>query len=203
LEALAYHEAGHAVMAVLLDIPIEKVVIGPRCTDPEFNGRVIIDVSACPSVLPGFMAALLNVASEPAEKMAPSYNKFASIHRVHRHLKPFNTGVRNDLIHGFHAVMPAYALMGYAEGAAKKLFKAQYRVVAAALIEAKSMAVHRLARRLQRELELSGSQVVAVVQRAGPLRFSEQGRRFNAAIARLRSGMASPLEALSMLRNCN
>src|SRR4051812_23780956 len=124
LEALAYHEAGHAVMAVLLDIPIEKVAIGPRCTDPEFNGRVFLDLRACPKKLSMLSAALLEVASEPAEKIAPSFDQFASLHRVYRHLRPFRIGLRNDLARGFEAVMPVFALMRYAESTAKRQFRA-------------------------------------------------------------------------------
>jgi hypothetical protein len=42
LEALSYHEAGHAVMAVLLGVPIEWIAIGPRCVneDDRFNRKV-------------------------------------------------------------------------------------------------------------------------------------------------------------------
>src|SRR5437899_2133643 len=101
LEALAYHEAGHAVMAVLLNLRIETVVIGPRCTHNDFNGWVNLGPASAALMISRNKLALLEVASEPAEKLAPSYDQFGSMHKVYRHLKPFKLGVRNDLARGF------------------------------------------------------------------------------------------------------
>ncbi len=201
LEALAYHEAGHAVMAVLLNVPVSRVVIGPSCTDPDFNGQVILDLPEGANGLPCFVMALLDVASEPAEKMAPSYEQFASMHKVHRHLKPLKIGTRNDITKGFMAVAPVYFILSYAESTAKQRFKSEYRDLADALINTKAIAVHRLARRLEHELELDGPEVTAIVRRAGPARRSAAGRRLEAALAELRSDRPWLPRALELLRH--
>src|SRR5262245_33543037 len=39
VEALAYHEAGHVLMAVLFNAPIKYVAIADRCAEPGYNGR--------------------------------------------------------------------------------------------------------------------------------------------------------------------
>jgi len=187
LEALAYHEAGHAVMAVLLGIPIEKVVIGPNCTEPGFNGRVFLDFATLGHRLSARDAALITVASESAERLAPSFSEFATLHKVHRHLKPFRTGVRNDLAIAFSTVMTVYALLGLAESSAKQRFKDEYRDLAAAFIELTAPAVRELAQRLERRLELDGLEVAGIVRESGPVAGSDQGRRLEAGLSALRS----------------
>lgn len=200
MEALAYHEAGHTLMAVLLDIPIEKVAIGPRCTEPGFNGKVFVDCAALKSEVPMFVLALLAAASEPAERLAPSFDQFATLHRVHRHLQPFHLGVRNDLAMGFELINRIYAVMGLSERTVKQRFKAEYRDLAAALVELKANTVHQLARKLMRSLELSGANAVGIVRRAGPARGTADRKRLDAAVGVLRSDspcMWSALDALT------
>jgi hypothetical protein len=169
LEALAYHEAGHAFMAVLLGLPIDRVAIGPACDDPEFNGRVFLDAEP-DAKLPMYQAGLLEVASEPSEKLAPNFARFASMHKTHRHLKPFRLGVRNDLVRGFNAVAPVYILLGFARSTAKQRFKEEYRDTAAELININCDAVCRLALHIRRNLLVDGAAAAAVLLRRGRLR---------------------------------
>ena len=37
-EALAYHEAGHVVMSLVLDVLVARVVIAESCNEPGFIG---------------------------------------------------------------------------------------------------------------------------------------------------------------------
>lgn len=169
IEALAYHEAGHAVMAALLGVSVTKIGIGPGCDDPTCNGRVFLDLEACPK-LPIFKVGLLEVASEPAEKLSPNFDQFGGMHKVHRHLKPFRNGVRNDLASVFAAVMIVYQLSHLAESTAKQRFKIEYRDVAAGLIRLNSDAVIRLANHLRTEHNIDGEAATAIILADGPLK---------------------------------
>jgi len=178
IEALAYHESGHAVMAVLLDLPISKIVIGPACEDPEYNGRVILDLDSCSKKIPIFKAGLLEVASEQAEKLCPRFDQFKTIHKSYPLLKPFKLGVKADLIRGFEAVSVVYVLLGLAESTAKRQFKVEYRDRAAKLIEMNATAVCRLAEGLIQQNALSGSDAAAVILSDGPLKDGGLLKRF-------------------------
>jgi len=170
IEALAYHEAGHAVMAVLLELPIARIAIGPACDSPEYNGKVFLDPETCPQKLPIFKVGLIEVASEQAEKLCPRYDQFRTIHKKHPHLKPFTLGVKADLISGFEAVKVTYRLMRLAESTAKKQFKSEDRDRAAKLIDLNREAVCRLAERLMQNHELDGAAATSVVLAGGPLK---------------------------------
>jgi hypothetical protein len=198
LEALAYHEAGHLVMATLLGVSIEKVAIGPRCLDPNFNGKVFLPTGT--TGIPIMLVVLMEVASEPAEKLAPSFRRFSSLHKVYPHLEPFKVGVRNDLARGFQLVMTNYALMGYSEGTAKRLFKAEYRDPAAVVIGVKADAVHSLAAQLKSELEVSGDLVSDIVRQAGPSPRIALGQRLQAALDFLQPATLDPAAAWRHLR---
>jgi hypothetical protein len=177
IEALAYHEAGHAVMAVLLELPISKVGIGPGCDDPAFNGRVFLDLEAC-AKMPVFKAGLIEVASEAAEKLSPNFAQFATIHKRYPHLKPFRNGVRNDIAHGFQAVMITYQLLRLAESTTKQRFKAEYRDIAAKLIELNSEAVCRLAGHLRQSHSTDGLTTTSIILADGPLQHGGLLRHF-------------------------
>jgi hypothetical protein len=136
IEALAYHESGHAVMAVLLGVPVVRIVIGPACDDPDFNAKVELDWSAAGSNLSVENVVLVQVASEPAEKLAPNHTLFATMHKTHRHLQPFGRGVQIDLTRGLNVVAArVYQLMGLSESTARQYFKRQYRDKAHRLFE--------------------------------------------------------------------
>lgn len=177
IEALAYHEAGHAVMAVLLELPISKVGIGPGCDDPAYNGRVFLDLVAC-AKMPIFKAGLIEVASEEAEKLSLNFAQFANIHKRHRHLKPFRNGVRNDITNGFQAVMITYQLLGLAESTAKQRFKAEYRNVAAKLIQLNAEAVRRLAGHLRQNHCTDGPEATSLILADGALKHGGLLRHF-------------------------
>jgi hypothetical protein len=171
IEALAYHESGHAVMAVLLDVPMHRIVIGPTCDDPDFNGKVELDLAATGDRMQVYKSGLVHVASEPAEKLAPNHGLFATMHKTHRHLKPFSRGLRSDLIRGFNAVAVTYHLLGLAESTALKQFKREYRDLAHHLLDVPVMrdAVHRLAGVLTGRHALSGEEAKAMILADGPL----------------------------------
>jgi len=183
LEALAYHEAGHAVMAVLLGVRIEKVVIGPACKDEEHNGRVFLHETG--GQIPAYVVVLMAVASETAEQLAPAFAEASSLHKTHKHLTPFRNGVRNDLAQGFEVAAMTYGLMGHAESTARRLFKAEYRDLAAHLIALCERAVHRVARKLKAAQHLGGEEVVEIVTRACPGRRTDEGRWLAAALGSL------------------
>jgi len=196
-EALAYHEAGHAVMACLLKLPIMRIVIGPNCNDqedPNLDGKVYLDLSQIVEV-PGYITALLAVASEPAEKLAPSYAQFATLHKVHQHLKPFRNGLRNDLIQGYKCVAMVYQRQGFAESTALQHFKRTYRDLAGVMIPVKAKAVHAIAGCLQDRLELDGQEAAELVKHTGPLEEEEGARRLRAALSDLLSEHPSPFSA--------
>jgi hypothetical protein len=183
IEALAYHESGHAVMAVLLDLPIAKVGIGPGCDNPGFNGKVDLNPDGGPQ--PAYKVALLEVASERAERLCPRYDLFRSIHKKHAHLKPFSLGLRGDLVNGFAAISHAYILLGLAKSTARQRFKHDYRDVAAALIDLNADAVRRLAERLVRENALGGADATAVILADGPLKRGRHLDRFGRAVCKI------------------
>jgi hypothetical protein len=183
LEALAYHEAGHAVMAVLLGVRIERVVIGPACEEQELNGRVFLRETG--GQIPAYVVILMAVASEAAEQLAPAFAEASSLHKTHKHLTPFRNGVQNDLAQGFEVAAMAYTLMGHAESTARRLFRTEYRDLAAGLVALAARAVHRLARKLKSTHSLDGQEVVEIVNRAGPGRRTEEGQRLGAALAHL------------------
>src|SRR5262245_42006729 len=87
IEALAYHEAGHAVVASLLGVSVVRIVVGPACDDPDFNAKVELDWSTAGSNFSVENVALALVASEPAEKLTPNHTLFATMHKTHRHLQ--------------------------------------------------------------------------------------------------------------------
>lgn len=171
IEALAYHESGHAVMAVLLDVPMARVVIGPACDDPAFNGKVELDLSATEGQMQIYKSGLVQVASEPAEKLAPNHARFATLHKTYRHLKPFSRGVRSDLNQAFNAVAVVYQLLGLAENTALKQFKREYRDFAHRLFEITVLraAVRRLAHVLMGKYELTGEEARETILGEGPL----------------------------------
>src|SRR5438874_197135 len=105
VEALAYHEAGHVVMAVLFDAPIRHVAIADRCKEPGFNGRTEFDWERRKKPMPALCYGLLCVGSEASEKLSPHFDEFRSLHKKHRHLKAFSSGVRNDIITGLNAMV--------------------------------------------------------------------------------------------------
>ena len=171
MEALAYHESGHAVMAVLLDVPITRVVIGPACDDPYFNGKVELDLAATDNRLPVYKSGLIHVASEASEELAPHHVQFAALHKTCKFLKPFSRGLKADRIHGFNAVASSIYLLGVTQGTALKMFKRDYRDLAHLLFEVPVLrdAVHRLAGVLMGRHELIGSEARTVILSGGPL----------------------------------
>lgn len=171
LEGSAYHEAGHAVMAVLLDVPILRVAIGAACEVPGMYAAVELDIGPPPAALPIYQAVLVCVASEPAEKLAPNYKQFATMHKIHRNLFRWSRGVRNDLRRAFDNLYPVYRLFGYSESSARKGLKLKYRDVARALFElpVNQAAVHRLAGELLSRQALSGVEARASILADGPL----------------------------------
>lgn len=169
LEALAYHEAGHAVMAALLQLPIASVAIGPACDEPGYNGKVHLDLDACGEV-PRYKAVLLEVASERAEQLCPRHSEFRTIHKRHPHLKPFSLGLKGDLASGFEIAKVVYLLMGLAESTARRQFKTEYREPAADLIGLNAAAVHRLAECLTRTHLLPGAEATSLILADGPLK---------------------------------
>jgi len=171
LEALAYHEAGHAVMAVLLCIPMEEITIGPACNHATFNARVDLDLTTSGNKLPLFKVGLVRVASEPAEKLAPNYSRFATMHKTYPHLKPFRIGVRSDRAKAFNDVCVVYQLLGLAKSTAMRQFKQQYRDLAHELfkIQVNCNAVHRLANALIKRLHLTGAEAKSIILAEGPL----------------------------------
>ena len=169
LEALAFHESGHAVMCVLLDIPILKVVIGPACERPDDNGRVHIDFERKNGEVPVYKAALLCVASEASEKLSPRFDEFKTLGKRDPNSGTFRQGVRNDLIQGFGAVMINYKLQGLAESTAKAAFKREYRDVAAKIITLNADAVVRFARVLETLYAVAGEEAERIILEQGPL----------------------------------
>ena len=113
VEALAYHEAGHVVMCLVLDIPLKRAVIAEACDVQGFRG--IVEVEGEP-VVSSLRQALMLLASEPAEKLAPNYKKFGR-------LKYFGRGRRNDQTHAFNIMAPVFEQMGYAYSTALRQFR--------------------------------------------------------------------------------
>lgn len=171
MEALACHETGHAVMAVLLNVPMTRIVIGPACDDPNFNAKVELDLEAINRQMQYYKSGLVHVASEPAEKLAPNHGQFAAMHKTCRHLKPLSVGVKSDLILGLNSVAVIYQLLGLAESTARQQFKREYRDLAHLLfdIPVNNAAVHRLAKTLMTRHELSGEEAKSVILSKGPL----------------------------------
>ena len=171
IEALAYHESGHAVMAVLLDVAMTRIVIGPACDDPGFNGKVELDLTATDNRMQIYKSGLIRVASEASEELAPHHDQFGTLHKTHKQLKPFSRGVRSDRIFGFNAVASGYYLLGVTQGTALKMFKRDYRDLAHLLFEVPVIraAVHRLAGVLMARHELSGEEAVATILSDGLL----------------------------------
>lgn len=172
VEALAYHESGHAVMAALLGVPIIRIVIGPACDDPDFNGKVELGFPPSGDASPVYQSVLIRIASEPAEKLAPHHAQFAILHKTHRHLKPFNLGVRSDLMRALNTLgMSIYGVMGLTEATARQYFKRDYRDVAHRLFEVPVLqnAVRRLAGVLMERYELTDEQAREVILSEGPL----------------------------------
>jgi hypothetical protein len=170
LEALAYHEAGHAVVAVLLEMPIKKIVIGPACTEKGFNGLVKLDLDQ--TTVLSWKCALMLCASEHSEKLSENYARFATLHEGHDGLTRFSIGVRSDLIQGFRAAGPIYDMMGLAPKTARAYFKREYRDLVRDILNVpvNQLAVHRLAACLQERLQLDGHEAKAIVLEQGPLR---------------------------------
>ncbi len=170
LEALAYHEAGHAVMAVLLSIPVKKIAIGSACKVPKLNAVVDLDSSKIENISI-LKSGLILVASEPAEKLAPNYRQFAKLHKKYRHLPSFRIGSRSDRAIAFNQASGIYQLLGFAKSTATQQFKEQFRDRANQLINSKinSDAVHRLASALMTKLKLSGRTAKSIILADGPL----------------------------------
>jgi hypothetical protein len=171
MEALAYHESGHAVMAVLLDVPMTRIVIGPACDDPDFNGKVELDLTAADNRMQVYKSGLIHAASEASEQLAPNHDQFGTLHKTYKQLKPFSRGLKADRIHGFNAVATSYYLLGVTQGTALKMFKRDYRDLAHLLFDVPVLrdAVHRLAGVLLAQHKLSGIEARTVILSEGPL----------------------------------
>lgn len=149
VEALAYHEAGHVLMAVLFDAPIRNVAIAERCKEPGFNGHTAFDWETRKEPIPALLYALICVGSEPSEKLAPNFAEFKSLHKKYRHLYFFAAGLRNDINRGFLA-MDVYPLMGFAESTARMYFKRDVRDPAEKIVQLNAKNVIAFAEHLRK-----------------------------------------------------
>ena len=168
VEALAYHEAGHVVMAVLFDAPIRHVAIADRCEEPGFNGRTEFHWERRKKPMPGIRYGLMCVASESSEKLSPHFDEFKSLHKKHRHLKPFSSGVRNDIITGLNA-MVHYQLLGYSESTAKQQFKLEVREPAEQIVRMNAKNVIAFAEYLREKWFVDGAKAKKIMFSAGEL----------------------------------
>lgn len=170
IEALAYHEAGHAVMAALLNVPILRVVIGPACEVPNTLGIVEFDYNAEPSIRRDKFA-MISVASEPVVRLAPNHTQLATLHSTRRHQAMLTRAVRYDLRKAFHCLLPVYEALGYSESTARRELKDRYRDLAQALFEVpvNRAAVHHLASVLMTRHATSGAEATASILAGGPL----------------------------------
>lgn len=166
LEALAYREAGRAVMAILIGVPLKGITIGPKCTD-GFISKIDLDSKACPEVAT-YKFSLICVASEPAGKLYATLNRPPLPPDLTKQLR---VAARNDLVNGYNALTTAFRMMGYADSTARGLYKKQYRDLAAELFDIPLIraAVQRLAELLARRHQVSGKVAASVVREGGPL----------------------------------
>ena len=168
VEALAYHEAGHVVMAVLFDAPIRHVAIADRCEVPGFNGRTEFDWKSRKKPMPALCYGLLCVGSEASEKLSPHFDEFKSLHKKHRHLKPFSSGVRNDIITGLNS-MVHYQLLGYSESTAKQQFKLEVREPAEQIVRLNAKNVVAFAEYLREKRFVDGAKAKKIILSADEL----------------------------------
>lgn len=113
VEALAYHEAGHAVMGLLLGVRVVRIVIAEACDMADSNG---ITEYADLKKVSRLQYALCQLASEPAERLAPNYPSFKT-------LRGFATGRRNDKNVAFQTLAPVYLFLRLAESTARRSFR--------------------------------------------------------------------------------
>lgn len=179
LEALAYPEAGHASMAALFDVPIKHVALAERCQQPEFNAHTVFDFAAVePKEIPAIKYAIIAAASEHSEQLSPKFPEFKSLHKRYSHLRPFNIGVRNDLIHGLNA-MVGYMVLGLAESTAKQYFKRDVREPAGRLVAVNARVVTALAENLRQHHFMTGQEVRELVSANGGLTTAGILKRFH------------------------
>jgi hypothetical protein len=140
IEALAYHEAGHAIMGLLFRIPVVQVAIAEACELEDSNGSTEYGDLAGVSRLD---YALCLLASEPAEKLAPHFQQFSK-------LRGFATGRRNDRALAFEALAPVYQALGLAESTARRRFRERTGPFLARIMEQpeNQAVVHELAAHL-------------------------------------------------------
>ena len=157
VEALAYHEAGHALICLVFGIPIIRIVIAEACDDEGFNGQVVPGGEENISYI---HCALMLLASAPAEKLSPNYRRFGSIKR-------FSVGRRNDRINAFHLMAPLYRMMRYAESTALRAFRENTREpLAIIMAHPKNIRVVKaIAKMLMIKKRLEGDEVEAFRRR--------------------------------------
>lgn len=184
VEAISFHEAGHALMALHHGIRIKQVwaADGRSCSEHGENATIHGMTEFKKDVpISLFVSAMLNVAPESAEKFAPHYDEFKNIHKENPEFydtladdaegKPFVgdyfNGTHNDLSLAFGTVAPFYQLMGmsYEEGLAA--FDQEFRIPAENVMRSYRKQITALAEKLIEKRSLEGDEVHNIVCGSG------------------------------------
>ena len=146
VEGLAYHEAGHAVMGLLLGIRVARIAIAEACDLADSNG--ITEYTDLKGIS-GLKYALCQLASAPAEKLAPNYPRF-------RTLRGFAAGRRNDQNLAFEVFIPVYQFARLAESTARQSFRKRTRPLLSRITERpeNQAVVHEVAAYLMTHKEM-------------------------------------------------
>ena len=180
-ESAAYHQAGHGVMAVLLDISVAALEITPL----GFGHGVQMGIAFADAVIaappPLEHSLLMLVASEPGEKLAPHYGHLAALHTDHRRPLPLTHVSKHDVKDGLRHASVAFRGWGLDWGTLRRSLTREVRGPAHLLFETpvNRAAVHRLAESLMTRHALTGPEVCAAALAGGPLmRFGSLEERF-------------------------
>jgi hypothetical protein len=192
-EALAYHEAGHAIVAAHHGIVIKEVWIadGRPCEageDPNVHGQCEFVHQQKPELLgPLLRKVQLHVGPEGAEALALNRHKYGKLHkmfpdffdRAEKHHSDvcddpncekagFMQGTLNDLQLAFEAMIPVYQSFGVPPLVALDMFDYEFRLPMRKLMKHYEKAVRLLAEVLKEARYLNGTQVHELICAGSP-----------------------------------
>lgn len=185
VEAIAYHEAGHAIAAVHHGLVLSEVWVGDgrdrgiHGESPSIHGATLSRAVAkrpmnLQRTITFMMADIYScVAPVASEKMAPHYDQFKTIKDrfpefYSRHnVDGFFDGSLGDMQRGFHEAIPLYMAIGFFFGDLKAMFETEFIIPTAELMRLYENQIHALAKELVEKRWMNGRDITTILCQSG------------------------------------